>query len=315
MSFESLSENIMCIALTPTSATQYISYTRNRHSENIVKTYLANFEKVRQSNLLSVNAARKLKQAINWMAYLSTEKRVYVKEIGRSVKFRLSFITLTLPSPQIHSDQEVKQQCLQPFLQWLRDSAKVKKYIWKAEIQKNGNIHFHITMDKFVHYKRIRQQWNKNINKLGYVDRYTLATGKIQPPSTEIKSVKKVKNIGAYLSAYLAADGKSKNKKTRSEYNNRIIGGRLWGVSSYLAKIKSLKIQEDDWQFSTVIKYLKQNSKGIYSTDYTTTYFLAPTMFEELTECYLEVKGFDWLIESGFDIYDIGNLPSSFSPN
>lgn len=303
-------DGLFSISLTPTTATQYIQYERKRTTEKLVESYRQNFEKDRITNLLSINAARKLKKAINWMAYLSTQKSVFVKELNKNINFRLSFITLTLPSEQVHSDTEIKNICLAPFLQWLRDSAHVRKYIWKAEIQKNGNIHFHITIDRFIHYKRIRQQWNRNINKLGYVNRYTLLTGKVSPPSTEIKSVRKVKNIAAYLAAYMTSTAKSNSKKTSDQYNSRIISGRLWGISSYLSNIKSLTITEHDWEFNRIIKYLKTNSKGSYSTDFSTTYFLLPEMFEEIVECYVELKGFDWLIESGFDIYDVGLLPN-----
>ena len=257
---------------------------------------------------MSIQSAKKLRTALNWMVYLSNEKQTYVKEIGRTIKFRLSFITLTLPASQIHSDQEIKDRCLVPFLQWLRDSAKVKKYVWKAEIQKNGNIHFHITIDKFIHYKRIRQQWNKNLTTLGYIKRFQAQHNKISPPSTEIKSVKNVKNLGAYLAAYLAPGNNSRNKKTKPEYNIRIISGRLWGVSSYLSKLKSLKITEDFPEFNYLLKYIKGLAVKSFHQDYIHVYYITSDVFNEIVDSYTDRIGFDWLIESNFDINDIGQL-------
>lgn len=311
----SLENTIIQCALSPTSATIYPSYKRGTATERLVQSYQDNFKQDRDTNLLSINAARKLRKAINWLAYLSGEKSIFVKNLNKHVKFRLSFITLTLPSTQIHSDQEIKKECLVPFLQWLRDSKKVKKYIWKAEIQKNGNVHFHITLDKFVHYAEVRRQWNKNIDKLGYVKRYTLESNKFNPPSTEVKSVKKVKNIAAYLTAYLTKTKTSKGKKAGAEYNKRVIGGRLWGVSSYLSKIKSLTITEEHEGFSTLLAYLKGNSSSQYNTDFSTTYSIIPDMFNEICDVYLELLGFDWLIDANFDVYDLGLIPGKHNLN
>lgn len=305
----SLDNTIIQCALSPTAATIYPSYKRGAVSERLVQSYQDNFAQERDTNLLSINAARKLRKAINWMAYLAGEKSIFVKSLDKQIKFRLSFITLTLPSTQIHSDQEIKSACLVPFLQWLRDSKKVRKYIWKAEIQKNGNIHFHITLDKFVHYAEARRQWNKNIDKLGYVKRYTLATGRLTPPSTEVKSVKKVKNIAAYLTAYLTKTKTSIGKKASADYNHRIIGGRLWGVSSYLSKIKSLTITEEQEGFHTLLDYLRGNSSSRFESDFSTTYSIIPDMFNEICDIYLEILGFDWLVDANFDIYDMGLIP------
>jgi hypothetical protein len=319
-------DSVIQIALTPISATLYCSYKRGPASEKLINSYTCNFEKERHSNLLSINAARKIKKAINWMAYMSDEKMVFVKSLNKGVKFRLSFITLTLPSSQIHPDTEIKERCLGPFLQWLRDRYKVKKYIWKAEIQKNGNIHFHITIDKFIHYQQIRKQWNKNVNLLGYVDRYTLETGKITPPSTEIKSVKNVKNMAGYLAAYMApqdsSNRKDKNgqpikrsKKEEDAYNNRVINGRLWGVSSYLSKIKSLTITEENIGFEEIIRYLKRNTKRPIEKDYVTIYPIYEDMFQEIAEVCVKFIGFDWLVKSGFDLDDVGDLTNKICLN
>jgi len=300
--------NPYTLSITPTRVTGYIPRSSSSSSQRLVDSYKANFEKERTDNLMSKAAAAKLRMSLNWMVYLSSSKSVFVKETKKNVRFRLSFITLTLPSKQIHTATEIKSKCLMNFLQWLRDSAKVKKYIWKAEIQKNGNLHFHITMDKFIHYQRIRRQWNKNINVLGYVDRYTLASGKFCPPSTEIKSVKNVKKMGAYLSAYLSGTKGDTSKKHKSVYNNVVIEGRLWGVSSVLSKMKSLKLTEDVQGFDYLVKYVKQMAHGVMHTDYVHSYYINHEVFNEIVTVYSEIYGFDWLIDSGFDIYDIGLL-------
>jgi hypothetical protein len=96
-----------------------------------------------------------------------------------------TFVTLTLPCAQYHRDNDIKEVCLKPFLEWLEQSSEecykrgvlrgqqkgfgVKGFFWRAEPQKNRNIHFHVLIDRYVPWERIRQKWNMCLDKLGYV--------------------------------------------------------------------------------------------------------------------------------------------------
>jgi hypothetical protein len=308
MSDQKLNYNPVTLSIQPNQISTYIPSSGRGSSEKLVHSYLQNFEKERESNLMSIGSSKKLKKAINWMAYLSRDKKVFVKEINKRVKFQLSFITLTLPSTQIHTDQEIKKAALVPFLQWLRDRYNVKKYVWKAEIQKNGNIHFHITMDKFIHYSTLRNQWIRNINSLGYVDRYREESGKHTPPCTEIKAVKKVKNIAAYLAAYMSENVNSKNKKAAAEYNSRVIGGRLWGVSSYLMKLKGLRIDESMKDFNVIMNFVRDNARSSFHNDFVHSYFVDSKLVDELIEVFTEFNGAAWLLAAGLGEEDIALL-------
>lgn len=48
----------------------------------------------------------------------------------------LKFVTLTLASDQIHSDNMIKEELLNQFLTELRQDYDLKNYLWKAEKQK-----------------------------------------------------------------------------------------------------------------------------------------------------------------------------------
>jgi hypothetical protein len=302
--------NPLCISINPSYAATYVQTTTRRKTSHHIKQYEENFKKVRKTNHLSANSKRKLRKSILWMAKLATEKRVFVKQLDRAIKFKLSFITLTLPSKQIHTDTEIKRECLNYFLQWLRDSRNVKSYVWKAEIQKNGNIHFHITTDAFIHYQDVRNKWNQFVNRLGYVDRYHQSGNEGDPPSTEIKSVKKVKNIAAYLVAYLSDGNNKSNKKNKAEYHSRVIDGRLYGVSRYLSNIKSLVIEEGTQLFNYVLQYLEGLSTKVIRKEYISVFMFQKGMFEEIVSTFTELIGFDWLANSGFDLEHIGQLSS-----
>lgn len=101
-------------------------------------------------------------------------------------------------------------------LDWLKYNAKVKSYIWKAEVQSNGNIHFHITTNQFVHYLKIRNAWNSILSRHGYLHRYVNDHGSNDAPSTEIRSVKNSKSVVQYLAAYVSKKDLYKNHCTLS---------------------------------------------------------------------------------------------------
>ena len=260
------------ISISPTSATSYVNSSGRKKTRRLIQSYKTNFEKERQDNLLSASAARKLRRSINWLVHTSREKRIFSKELGRQVRFRLSFITLTLPSDQVHSDTLIKRDCLNTFFQWLRDKHNCLKYVWKAEIQKNGNIHFHITTDKFIAYREVQRAWNRCLDKLGYIDRFEEQHGHRNPPSTEIKSVKKAKNLGSYLAAYLADGKDSSSKKAKKEYNSRVIKGRLFGVSRYLSRVQNIRISADVCDFWATLDKLRKGAYRVINGDFSTTY-------------------------------------------
>ena len=205
---------------------------------------------------LSAHATKRLRKTIDYMIYLTSQKtltgtRIISKsnidtielekgqKYTQSVNYKLTFITLTLPSKQIHSDNEIKSRCLNHFLTDLKRKYQVDLYIWKAEKQENGNIHFHILTNKYIKWQSIRTDWNRIINKLGYVTKYSenmkaffaagfrlsenpkdkrpeasqyksylegLSTNFSNPNSTDIHALYKIKNVAAYISKYLAKE-------------------------------------------------------------------------------------------------------------
>lgn len=199
---------------------------------------------------ISKKANKNIKNAVNWMLASTKLKRVYRKSDNTHFFFRIAFFTLTLPSKQKHTDNEIKEKVLQPFVTYARNRWKMKNYLWRAESQKNGNVHFHFTTDIFIHHAELNRIWNLQLLKLGYIG------GK---PSTEIHAVKNVNNLGAYLAKYM-----SKNDESR-----RKIIGKLWACSESLS-VKNTKLvvdlQNPSEQFSNVkgkLKHLIVNEKCI----------------------------------------------------
>lgn len=138
-----------------------------------------------------------------------------------------TFVTLTLPAQQTHTDNEIKRKCLTPFIATLQRKFNVWHYFWRAESQKNGNIHFHLIIDSFIAHGRLRAEWNACINKLGYVDRFQAKYQHSNPNSTDIHSFKNIHSPASYVIKYCC-----------KQDGYRKIDGRIHGCSDGLKVLK-----------------------------------------------------------------------------
>lgn len=106
-------------------------------------------------------------------------------------KIRLVLITLTLATDtrggRLYSDKDIKARLLEPLLKWLRYNYQIENYFWRAEPQKNGNIHFHIVTDRFIDKDDLQKYWNKKLKEHGLMDDYIRKFKKDNPPSTHIR--------------------------------------------------------------------------------------------------------------------------------
>lgn len=235
-------------------------------------------ESNKHHGLISTKANRRVRLAIDWMCLMSKDKYVHSENTGGGFTFKLNFITLTLSSKQRHSDNEIKSKLLNQFLVEIRKTYNCIYYLWRAESQRNGNIHFHIVTDQFIPWRALRTRWNRIQEKLGYVSAFSAKTGKGDPNSTDVHSIKKVKNLPSYLSKYCGKNAKgytvlatlatSEPFKPKSwlTYKHpqlnpkakffRQIHGRLWGLSQALSKLKSCR-NEISEEMNRELEYLK----------------------------------------------------------
>lgn len=259
-------------------------------------------------------AKRKLKKALNYFLFISSEKTIHLNYSGRKFKFKLAFVTLTLPSTQVHSDNEIKSKCLNSFLIELKKFYKVHNYIWRAEKQKNGNIHFHLLVDKFIPYQELRDRWNRIINKLGYVDRYRenqinffkdgfrvrselLPTwpkdkqlqaykrgSKLHwnsPNSTDIHSIRNIQNIKVYISKYLTKQELSNS--AAQEQAEKVIsqGGRIWGCNYELSNITGAQTILDSELKDELDRLADDPNVKIISEQYYTIFIFDFKLFDQ----------------------------------
>jgi hypothetical protein len=121
---------------------------------------------------ISVNAGKKVKAAINMLAWLADDKPIFPDDKNCNIFFKLNFLTLTLPSNQVHTDEQIKKLILDPFIKSCKYHFGLNNYFWKAEVQNNQRIHFHITTDCYMDKDKVRSLWNHQLNRYGYIEAY-----------------------------------------------------------------------------------------------------------------------------------------------
>ncbi len=160
------------VSITPRRLSMY-HVCQNKRSRSHDVNFLSDSKDFNKpQGIISQKAKQNIETAVDWLLYMADDKKTFCKIKGSLFKFKSTFITLTLSSAQIHSDNEIKSQLLNQFLIEAKKKWHISNYIWRAESQYNGNIHFHILCDKFVPWEELRHLWNRIQNKLGYVDRY-----------------------------------------------------------------------------------------------------------------------------------------------
>lgn len=130
------------------------------------------------SDNLSTASVMKLVSYINWFCEQAKFKSLQKDNFRKGIYYKLGFLTLDLPFQQHHDDVTIKHDLLNHFMIEMKKQWFVKNYIWRAEKQKNGNIHFHIIIDRFVDYAWIRNTWNRVCDKLDYVQLFAASQAK-----------------------------------------------------------------------------------------------------------------------------------------
>lgn len=220
----------------PHKIVNYSQYIGSRCKRRSHAKSLLNLQDNNHRGRVSRQARNKITNYINIILAQATNKKYWSEMDKQYFKFRINFITLTLPSTQVHTDQEIKSKCLGQFLSELRRKFPQVKYFWRAEKQGNGNIHFHLLTDVFYHWRDIRSSWNRIVNKLGYVDRFATIHGYSDPNSTDVHAIKNIKNIGAYLAKYCTKENQSSG-----------LSGRQYGASQNVINLCKVQLTEADF--------------------------------------------------------------------
>jgi len=276
-----------------------------QHQKELLEHGLVTNASLAYSGLITKGSAKRLRKAINILISLSEWKTAKHFKSGVEFKFKINFITLTLPSPQgSTSDNDLKKYCLQPWLKYWRRKTKGMSYVWRAERQKNGNLHFHICTDRYIYYKNIRDTWNKALNKYDFINAYQQKHINISlsqylqlypptaknplskrtssynfgvfsnwrsPNSTDVHSINQIEDLAGYLVKYMAKLDPLEQK----------IEGRVWDASTNIKKASycTTTISSD---INNELHELSSNdSNRQFKADRCTGMFIKSTDFEK----------------------------------
>ncbi|MCT3809447.1 hypothetical protein HZP70_11670, partial [Elizabethkingia anophelis] len=178
----------------------------NAYAQVFKNTYKSETEK-EYTGSISNTVAKKL------LKITSTFSKSILSRYSNSNSIRgrsITLATLTITKEQKHTDKEFNQ-VLRKFLDHIKKvdsylinpttrmktnikAPRVRQFFWRAEVQSNGNIHYHILFDAFVNKNTLKRVWNGYLQKMGYPPAYN---------STRIESLRNVKDVVAYVCKYL----------------------------------------------------------------------------------------------------------------
>lgn len=172
-------------------------------------------------------------QAVGWL-WMRTKPEIVDLGNGRKLKHRQGFLTLTLPGVATDDHKAIKAKVLDPFFTYCRNVLGLRDYVWTAELQDRGEIHFHALVNQFLPKDKVRRAWLNACDKSGIVS----SSGGGSRPATEIEECRSWKGSRIYAGKYLA-----------KALRNGDIVGRVWSGSHSVTGIGSISTNEVDQAF------------------------------------------------------------------
>jgi hypothetical protein len=255
------------------------------------------------NGFISFKAAARLQTKIKYLFWLSKCFTIKRNALVCVPNNKISFVTLTLSAYQLHSDSYIKRFMIGQFCIELSNRYPGLLYIWRAEKQNNGNIHFHFMLNKFIQWQVIRKIWNRIQKKEGYLSRYQakfskmwfeeyctnitnfkidklpqyriaynkgVASGWCDPNSIDVVNIKSIKNIYAYISKYMCKDNIKRNDMSEEERDNLKIEGRIYYCCTAISNINSNSLPIDEHISMDLDKIHLARPDSIHYSDYFT---------------------------------------------
>lgn len=194
---------------------------------------------------------KRLKDCVYIMCDTARKKKVYSRKRNKHFTFKVAFMTLTLPGEQLHTDRDVHYNIFRPFMRRLKSMIPSLLYVWKVETQENGHLHYHLLINEFIHYSDIRKWWNYYCIRAGYRKH-------CDANSTDIHSLRNVRDEGAYVAKYM----------TKKEGKRRKVDMKVWDCSEELKKAKRIVIEMPSEQVYNECRVIAEKGAVIKHYDY-----------------------------------------------
>jgi hypothetical protein len=245
------------------SPRKIVHYTKTLHSVK-KKKRLIPYQSVSQDEK-DYRAARlmraRLKDSIYMLCDTARVKRVYDAKRNGHFSFKVAFVTLTLPGEQLHTDKEIHYNIFRPFIRRLKSILPGLLYVWRAETQANGHLHYHLIVNEFIHHRDLRKWWNYYCIRTGY-------TRHCDANSTDIHSLKKVKDEAAYIAKYM----------TKKEGERRKVEMKQWDCSEELKRSKKIVIEMPAQQLYNDCRVIAEKGATVKHYEYCSVQYFRKSM-------------------------------------
>lgn len=199
---------------------------------------------------MSKGSMKRLQNACELMIAVTPKKTFQSPKDKKQITYRIGLLTLTLSAPQLEiTDKQLKTEMLAPFIRKIKKYG-LKNYIWKAERQANGNLHFHVFIDCYIPKSDISNIWNRLQSKFHFIRNFSQKYGHHEPPSTNIKCVKSTEGLFRYMVKYMLKPMEKGEQKEINSEERELNKGKVWDCSEALKIINNTasEAQQGDWE-------------------------------------------------------------------
>lgn len=139
-------------------------------------------------------------------------------------KMFMNFVTLTIASQKNLQVKESYDLLLAPWLRYSKNKMGMSDYVWKAEYQQRGQVHYHVATNVYMDWKTVRWKWNQLQRQNRLLDDFALRHGHFNPNSTDVHPVRSITAAAEYMAKEMCKD--VQNAKTTK--------GKVWDCSKNL---------------------------------------------------------------------------------
>ena len=236
----------------------------------------------KRSSELSLSSKKEIIKRIKWINEIGEVKN-YKTKSGDIIQYKTSMITLTIPVKTEHNPKEITNKVLGNFITLMRKTQGMNNYLWKLELQRNGNVHYHLITDVEIDFFYIKKIWNNSLNILGIIDEYSkdrIKGGFKRYEEQRLEEFKKYKKIGKLTPLQVKTEIKRTwdlGQKTKWREPNTVNIKRIqldYNIAGYVAKYISKNEEEKEdiidekkigrfWSSSTNLSKIKLIGKEI----------------------------------------------------
>ncbi len=209
------------------------------------------------SGKVTGHAKKRLLAALDILVQKSKERVIYNPVSRTKHDFKMSFITLTIASKVNLEVTEAYDKLLREWLRYMKRKMGMEKYVWKAEYQRRGQVHYHIATDNYIPWETIRWRWNQLQRRAGLLDEFASRFRHFNPNSTDVHSMQNVHDCLAYIGKEMCKDVQ----------NQKVTKGKIWDCSTNL-KIGRFSANAEWELFDNIDDAVQHGFATIIETDH-----------------------------------------------